>query len=258
MVTYEDMKDRIAVVTGAASGIGKATACGFAENGAIAVFADINLEGAQQAADEMIAKGYKAKAVMLDVRKYEVVESVVNDIIAEFGQIDYWINVAGGYAGRMCGKNKPFRDYDIDVLDWGLEVNLRGVMYCCRAIVGHMMDRHFGKIVNLGSVAGCVGTAGGPDYSAEKAGIIGLTKSLGIYLGPYGVNCNCVSPGPVLSRPEMSALPTYLGRAAQPREVADLILYLCSEKASFMTGHNYVIDGGRCWGTTELAAMIKE
>ena len=249
MITYEDMKDRVAVVTGSASGIGKATAEEFANNGAIAIFTDINVENAQKAADEVVAKGGRAYAYMLDVTKYDCIESTINEIIAKFGHIDYWVNVAGGYAGRMLGKATEFRYYDIDVLDWGLDVNLRGTMYCCRAIVGHMMDRKFGKIIDLGSVAGCVGSIGGIDYSAEKSGIIGLTKSLGMYLGPYGVNCNCVSPGPVLSRPEMEALPTYLGRAAQPKEIADLIMYLCSEKASFITGHNYVIDGGRCWGT---------
>ena len=249
MVIYEDMKDRVAVVTGAASGIGRATAEEFAANGAISVFTDVNLEGAQLAADAVIASGGRAYAVKLDVRSYTEIEAVVQHIIEKFGHIDYWINVAGGYAGRMLNKNKEFKDYDLDVLDWGLEVNLRGPMYCCRAIVGHMMEQRFGKIVNLGSVAGCVGAAGAIDYATEKSGLIGLTKSLGMYLGPYGVNCNCVSPGPVLSRAEMAQSPTYLGRAAQPKEIADLIMYLCSEKASFITGHNYVIDGGRCWGT---------
>lgn len=249
MITYEDMKGRVAVVTGAASGIGRATAEEFAANGAVSVFADINLDGAQSAADVVMQNGGKACAIKLDVRKYPEIEEVIKSVIDRFGHIDYWINVAGGYAGRIRNKDVKFREYDIETLDWGLDVNLRGTMYCCRAIVGHMMDRKFGKIINLGSVAGCVGSEHAIDYATEKSGIIGLTKSLGMYLGPYGVNCNCVSPGPVLSRPEMSALPTYLGRAAQPKEVADLIMYLCSEKASFITGHNYVIDGGRCWGT---------
>ena len=249
MVTYEDMIGRVAVVTGAASGIGKATAEEFAANGAVSVFADINLEGAQSSADEVVKNGCKALAIRLDVRSYSMIEETIKTIIEKYGHIDYWINVAGGYAGRICNKDLRFREYDIETLDWGLDVNLRGTMYCCRAIVGHMMDRKFGKIINLGSVAGCVGNEYAVDYAAEKSGIIGLTKSLGMYLGPYGVNCNCVSPGPVLSRPNMSALPTYLGRAAQPKEIADLIMYLCSEKASFITGHNYVIDGGRCWGT---------
>lgn len=249
MLTYDDMKGRVAVVTGAASGIGRATAEEFAANGAISIFADIDFENASIAAKKVIDNGREAIAIELDVRSYDCIENVINIIIEKYGHIDYWINVAGGYAGRILKKDVPFRDYDIDVLDWGLDVNLKGTMYCCRAIVGHMMDRRFGKIINLGSVAGCVGSEYAIDYATEKSGLIGLTKSLGMYLGPYGVNCNCVSPGPVLSRPEMNTLPTYLGRAAQPKEIADLIMYLCSEKASFITGHNYVIDGGRCWGT---------
>lgn len=249
MVTYDDMKGRVAFVTGAASGIGRATAEEFAANGAISIIADINLEGAQEAANHIKACGGSAFAIKLDVREYAQIEAAVNMIVEKYGHIDYWINVAGGYAGRIWKKDLPFKDYDIEVLNWGLDVNLRGTMYCCRAIAGHMMERKFGKIINLGSVAGCVGSEYAIDYAAEKSGIIGLTKSLGMYLGPYGVNCNCVSPGPVLSRPEMNALPTYLGRAARPKEIADLIMYLCSDKASFITGHNYVIDGGRCWGT---------
>lgn len=248
MLVYEEMKDRVAVVTGAASGIGKATAEEFALNGAISIVTDINLEGAKAVAEAIMATGGKAYAVKLDVRRYEKVEAVVREILDTFGQIDYWVNVAGGFAGRICNHNVEFRYYDIDTLDWGLDVNLRGVIYCCRAIVGHMMDRRFGKIINMGSVDGCCGSPYGIDYAAEKSGIIGLTKSLGMYLGPYGVNCNCVSPGPVLSRPDMANMRTYLGRAAQPKEIADLVMYLCSEKANFITAQNYLIDGGRCWG----------
>ena len=146
-----------------------------------------------------------------------------------------------------CGL--PFHEMPIEVIDWGLDVNLKGVVYCCRAVLGTMIQQKSGVIINLGSVTGIQGDGyGAVNYSAAKSGIIGLTKSIALCGAPHGVRCCCVSPGPVLTRPGMANMKTRLGRAAEPIEVVNLILYLCSDKAAFITGTNYLIDGGRTIG----------
>jgi len=136
---------------------------------------------------------------------------------------------------------------DIEIIDWGLDVNLKGAVYCCRAVLGQMLRQKRGVVINMGSVDGVTGS-GSPDYSAAKSGMIGLTKSIALIGAPHGVRSCCVSPGPVLTRPEMAKMKTRLGRAAEPEEIVNLILYLCSDEASFITGANYRIDGGRSIG----------
>ena len=132
------------------------------------------------------------------------------------------------------------------MLDWGAEVNFKGPIWFCRAVIGTMIEQQGGVIINLGSIDGVTG--GAVVYGAAKAGMIGLTKSLALYGAPYNVRACCVSPGPVLTRPGMANMATPLKRAAEPIEVVNLILYLCSDKAAFITGSNYLIDGGRACG----------
>ena len=134
----------------------------------------------------------------------------------------------------------------IEVIDWGLDVNLRGAIYCCRAVLAGMMERKRGVIINFGSVTGEQGGCGcSLDYAAEKSAMHGLTKSLATLGAPHSVRSCCIVPGPVLTRPGMANMKTLLGRAAEPIEVVNFILYLCSDKASFITGSSHVIDGGR-------------
>lgn len=247
---YPEFGGKVAIVTGAASGMGKCFSEKLAANGATVVMTDINEEGVRAAADAVNASGGKAIPMMVDVREYAQVENCVQKTIEMCGKVDIMINVAGGAAARMLKRpeSRSYRDMGIDVLDWGLDVNLRGPMYFCRAVVGHMIDRGEGVIISMGSVAGCVGASGGVEYSAAKSGIIGMTKSLGMYCAPHGVRVNCVSPGPVLTRPEMSQLKNFVGRAAEPEEIADLVMFLCSDHAKFIVGQNYIIDGGRVLG----------
>ena len=149
-------------------------------------------------------------------------------------------------SGRCCNNYASFEKLPIEVIDWGLDVNLRGAIYCCRAILGGMMERRRGVIINFGSVTGEQGGDGPSlDYSAEKSAMKGMTKSLAILGAPYNVRACCVIPGPVLTRPGMANMKTLLGRAAEPIELVDFILYLCSDKAAFITGSSHVIDGGR-------------
>lgn len=242
------MNRKVALVTGAASGIGLAVSKSLYHQGMCVQMLDVNGEGAHRCAAALDPAGKHIQAYPLDVRNYADISKCVDDIIRRHERIDVLVNNAGGAANRVLGREGDFCQEDIDVIDWGIDVNLKGPLYMCRAVIGQMMGQRSGVIINVGSVSGCVGNRSSIDYGAAKAGIIGLSKSLSMYAGAYNIRVNTVSPGPVLTRPAMAKLETWLGRAAQPEEIADLISFLCSEKASFITGQNYIIDGGRVNG----------
>ena len=240
---------KVAMITGAASGMGLLSAQKLAEEGAKVVLTDVNADAVAVAADAIRGNGGDAIGIPVDVRDYGQVEAAATAALEKFGRIDLLLNCAGGAEGRMLNCGLPFHEMPIEVIDWGLDVNLKGVVYCCRAVLGTMIQQKSGVIINLGSVTGIQGDGyGAVNYSAAKSGIIGLTKSLALCGAPHGVRCCCVSPGPVLTRPGMANMKTRLGRAAEPIEVVNLILYLCSDKAAFITGTNYLIDGGRTIG----------
>lgn len=244
-------RDQVAIITGAASGMGLLAAQELAKDGAKVVLADVNGAAVEAAAAGIRAHGGEAIGLPVDVRQYPEVKSVADGTLARFGRIDMLLNFAGGAETRVCNCPKPFHELPVEVIDWGLDVNLKGVVYFCHAVLGTMLRQKRGVIITLGSVSGVEGTAGAVNYSAAKSGIIGLTKSLALCGAPHGVRACCVSPGPVLTRPAMAKMKTRLGRAAEPQEVVDLVLYLCSEKAAFITGSNYLIDGGRTCGAMD-------
>lgn len=233
------------VVTGAASGMGLETARQMAAEGAHVYMVDVNGETLSARAAEITAAGGRAVACVCDVRKYEDIEAVVERCVREEGRVDIVINFAGGAPTRVFGlKDSQFIHEPIDVIDWGIAVNFRAPMLFARAAMEHMMAQKQGVIINIGSVAG--ETGGNVDYAAEKSGLMyGLTKALASIGAPHGVRCCAVSPGPVLTRPAMANMKTALGRAAEPIEVVRLVMYLCSDDAAFITGTNYLIDGGR-------------
>ena len=240
-------ENQVAIISGAASGIGLQTARQFAENGARVVLTDVNEAAANEAAGEICAQGADAVGVEVDVRNFAQIQAAVALAMDRYGRVDFLLNCAGGNAARVFGRSEPFHELDIEVIDWGLDVNLKGAVYFCRAVLGHMIRQKSGVVINMGSVDGVTGCFS-PDYSASKSGMIGLTKSIALIGAAHGVRSCCVSPGPVMTRPAMAKMQTRLGRAAQPKEIADLILYLCSEKAAFITGSHHVIDGGRSIG----------
>ncbi|MCC7495826.1 MAG: SDR family oxidoreductase [Fimbriimonadaceae bacterium] len=243
-------QDQIAIVSGAASGMGLRSAERLAAEGAQVVLTDANEAAAVAAAERICAAGGRALGLPVDVRRYDQIAAAVERGEREFGPIDLLINCAGGASSRVVGRPVPWHEQDIDVIEWGLDVNLKGAVLCARAVFGGMLARRRGVILSLGSVDGVTGSHC-VDYGAAKRGIVGLTKSLALLGAPRGVRANCVSPGPVLTRPEMANMATRLGRAAAPDEIVTMILYLCSDDAAFVTGQNFVIDGGRSVGAME-------
>lgn len=238
-------QDRTAIISGAASGMALIASRMLANEGAVVYMADINEPRLSEEAGAICAAGGRAIACTCDVRQADQIQAIVDKCIKEQGHIDIVINFAGGFPARMCGlKDSSFIHLPLDVLDWGIAVNFRAPMLFARAVMEQMMNQKKGVIINIGSVDG--ETGGAVDYAAEKSGLTyGLTKALARIGAPYGVRCCAVSPGPVLTRPNMKNMKTALGRAAEPEEIVKLVLYLCSDDAAFITGTNYNIDGGR-------------
>lgn len=241
-------KNKTVVITGAASGIGLLSAKCFAAAGANAVLLDVNGEAVRQKADEINSEGGHAVGFETDVRKYERIVAAVDFAAETFHSIDIVVNCAGGSSPRIWNRppEEEFKDIPIEVFDWGIDVNLKGPFYMGHAVMKYMTRQKSGVIINIGSITGEEASPRDIEYATAKSGVMnGLTKSLALYGAPYGIRCCCVSPGPVLTRPQMANLKTLLGRAADPQEIVDLIMYVASDKASFMTGVNLLIDGGR-------------
>ena len=243
--------NQTAIASGAASGMGLLFSQNFAALGGNIVMCDVNEAVLLEKAAEINALGKgKALPVVCDVRSYEDICAARDRAVETFGTIDILISFAGGTAVRVQKVDRKqypeFPDVPIEVFDWGLEVNMRGPFYFAHAVTKQMQKQNRGLIINIGSITGAEGTKKGMDYSTAKAGLMyGLTKSLAQYGAKYGVRCVCVSPGPVMTRPGMDKLKTLLGRAAEPQEIIDLILFIASDKGQFINGENIMIDGGR-------------
>ncbi|MBE7014428.1 MAG: SDR family oxidoreductase [Ruminococcaceae bacterium] len=246
-----DFTGKTAISTGAASGMGLLFAQNFAQYGGNIVMCDVNEEVLNKCVDEINQKGKgKAIGVVCDVRDYKEVCHARDKAVECFGSIDIMVNFAGGTAVRMQKvdreKYPEFPDVPIEVYDWGIDVNLKGPFYFAHAVLKQMREQKSGLIINIGSITGQEGDKYGMDYPTSKAGLMfGLTKSIAQYGSKYGIRCVCVSPGPVLTRAAMANMQTLLGRAAEPQEIIDLILFIASEKGQFINGENIMIDGGR-------------
>ena len=241
----------VAVITGAASGMGLLAARELAATGAKVVMCDVNAEVlAREAASvadspETRAAGGAAIPCPCDVRRWEDAQRAAALAQERFGRLDLLLSFAGGNEARVCNSHVPFHEQPREVIDWGLDVNLRGPVYMARACLPAMVAQKSGVVCLLGSVTGFEGDGCGAMYGTAKSGLFNFTKALAKDGAPYGIRAFCVSPGPVLTRPGMAGMQTLLGRAAEPSEVVDFILYLASSKGAFVTGSNHVIDGGR-------------
>lgn len=232
---------KVAVITGAASGMGLYSAKEFVHLGAKVIMCDVNEAALAQAAAEI---GDAAIPVCGDVRECAYAEAVAAEA-AKLGGADYLVACAGGNEARCCNSRVPFYEQPYEVLDWGIDVNLMGPIYFARALMPQMVAKKSGVIVMLGSVTGFEGDGVGSMYGTAKSGLFNFVKGLAIAGAPHGVRAVCVTPGPVLSRAAMNSMPTLMGRAAELEELVDVILFMCSDNASFITGTNHVVDGGR-------------
>ena len=242
-------QNQTAIATGAASGMGLLFSENFTALGGNIVMCDVNESVLTQKVADINKKGNgKAVGILCDVRDYGQVCNVRDKAVEIFGKIDIMANFAGGTARRVLniGWEDEFPDVPIDVFDWGLDVNLKGPFYFAHSVLKQMREQRSGLIINIGSISGAEGDGQGMDYPTAKAGLMyGLTKSIAQYGAKYGIRCVCVSPGPVLTRAAMANMKTMLGRAAEPQEIIDLILFIASEKGQFINGENIMIDGGR-------------
>jgi NAD(P)-dependent dehydrogenase (short-subunit alcohol dehydrogenase family) len=247
------LKDRVAIVTGGASGIGRAIALRLAKEGTDVVVADIDSGQANKLADEIKGLGRKAIAVKVDVSKSKEVNQMAKMTRDEFGKIDILVNNAGGTARER----RLFYESTEEAWDYVLGINLKGTLNCSRAVINHMIERRTGKIVSIASVAGMIGKAELTDYSAAKGAIISFTMSLAKEVASFGINVNCVSPGPIQTRlmdklspdaiEKMSDL-TGFGRWGKPEEIASMVAFLVSDEADFITGQNFAVCGLRNLG----------
>ncbi len=243
-----DFTGRTAIVTGGSSGIGLLTVQELARQGANVTLVYNNGQNAENEAQKIRDAGGRVIAVKTDVRDYHQIEACVSRTMEEFGSVDILVNSAGGNAARIWKCAGPWENMPYESIEWGIDVNLKGPVFFARAVLGIMIRQQRGVIVNVSSIDALTGATFGIEYSAAKSGLIAFTKSLALCGAPHHVRSVCVVPGPVLTRPAMAKMKTPLGRAAETIEVVDLISYLCSDKAAFITGSTHLIDGGRACG----------
>ena len=248
-----DIKGKVAVVTGAASGIGRAIASDLAGFGASVVIADMDLKNAQKVVREIESAGGKAIAIKTDVSNAEQVNKMAQQAIQKYGKIDILVNNAG-IMGRCTLMDMKGED-----LERTLEINLKGVFLCSQAVAKHMIEQKSGKIVNLGSSMSSRGSVcnlsgGGADYCASKAAVQAFTRTLAMELAPCGINVNAVAPG-ITNTPMHVGLwegaklyyenSVPLGRMAEPEDIADVVLFLVTDAARYITGQTIHVNGGQ-------------
>lgn len=246
------MNNKVVLVTGAASGIGRESALTLAREGASVCVSDVNHEGGEETAQQIIDNGGKAIFVSCNVTNSDDVAAMVKATVDTFGRLDAAVNNAG-ISGSLV---KRIHEVEDEVFDRIMSINVKGVWLCMKAELPIMLEQGAGSIVNIASVAGLIGAPKGAAYTASKHAVVGLTKSAAIEYAKLGLRVNAICPGytetpmvtavtdenPAMQQITVRAIP--MRRLGQPSEIAEGVLWLCSDASSFVTGHQLVLDGG--------------
>lgn len=242
------LKDRVAIVTGAGQGIGAAVATAYAREGARVAVVDMNIEATDRVVTDITAAGGVAMAVVCDVADRVQVEAMATRVNSTWGRIDILVNNAGITRTAMLDKMTPEQWQQV------IGVHLTGAFNCLQAVVGGMIERRYGRIIYVTSAAGVLGTIGQINYSAAKAGILGMTKSTAKELARYNITANAIAPGAATPMTEtirtderfkekyLDRIP--LGRWAEPNEIAPVFLFFASDASAYVTGQVLAADGG--------------
>lgn len=243
------LKNKVALITGAGKGMGRATVIEFAKNGAkIAINYNSSEKEAREVAEEVERLGSEAFLIKADVSKSDEVNEMVDKVINKFGRIDILVNNAGVI------QQAKFENITEEVWNKILDINLKGVFNCIKAILPYMIKQESGKIVNISSVAGVAGSLVNASYGAAKAGVINMTKTLSREFAKHKININAIAPG--VTKTDMIdninqevidkyARETPLGRIAEPEDIAKAVLFFASTQSDFITGQTLIVDGGR-------------
>jgi|YelNatPaOPRAMG01_1025707.scaffolds.fasta_scaffold37846_2 3-oxoacyl-[acyl-carrier protein] reductase len=245
------LKDKVAIITGAASGIGRATALLFGREGASLSLSDIDVGGLEQVASQLRASGVPVLATRADIADRREVDEMVAKTVSQFGRVDILVNNAGYvyFHGRYF--------YKMDPEEWEPHINitLKGTLYVTRAVAPRMVEQKAGRIINISSDAGKHPMPGFSLYGAVKAAIAAFSRCLALELAPYNILVNSISPGSIKTRlTKMMTMPRGeaeklfqlipLGRMGEPEDVANMVLFLASDEGKYITGQNYSVDGG--------------
>jgi 3-oxoacyl-[acyl-carrier protein] reductase len=249
-----DFKNKVVIITGATSGIGRGMALLFAENGATVVINGIDEEGGSRVVEEIRSTGGIAAFIKADVGDADEAQALADKTVEEFGKIDVLINNAGINIGMK--DRRPIHEFPDEMWKKILNVDLDGVYYCSKAALQNMVKNRYGKIINISSIVGVVPLRNQCAFAAAKAGVIHLTKAMAIELAPFGVNVNVICPGsvqiPVMIESGMYADNRYESimshipqkRPGTPQDIGYAALYLASDEASYVTGAVHIVDGG--------------
>lgn len=247
------LKDKVAIITGAAHGIGKAYARRFTEEGAHVVIADIDDAAGAAVAKALLDSGGSAWARRTDVRSFADVQALTEETVRRFGRIDVLLNNAAIYVTEKLWKG-PVEELAIDEWDRVMEVNLKGVFLCSKAVIPIMKQQKSGKIINIASGTFFSGSGNMPHYTTAKGGVVALTRVMARQLGDWGINVNCMTPGStmseesvsdeVLKRREGSTEKRVFRRIETPADIVGTALFLASSDSDFVTGQLLVVEGG--------------
>jgi len=247
-----NFEGKVAVVTGGSQGIGRSIALTLAEAGADVVICSRTLPALEKVAEEITAKGRKCLAIKVDVSQQNEVNRMVEKTIDEFSRIDILVNNAANV--ELVWKNF----HETEEAEWAKEIDVtfKGTLYCCNAVIPHMITQKWGRIINITSLSGKIISGGKAVYAGCKAGVAGFSRAIAAELGPYGILVNCVAPGAILTpeidesvatglKKRLTGLP--LGKPGGPEDIANMVLFLASDDAKYISGQEYSVDGGKAF-----------